>query len=69
MSNYVESVFKMSKIEFIDTCDRFPSLKEKKLILLIYNDIYTKLGLEHLHPGPNEQTISDHGCHQTVATN
>ena len=64
-NNYVESVFKMSQIEFIDTCDRFPCLKEKELILDIYNHIYNKLGLEHLHPGINEK--SDHDYHQPIA--
>ena len=66
MSNYVESVFKMSEIQFIDTCDKFPSLKERELILDIYNHIYNKLGLEHQHPGPNKK--SDRGNHQVVAT-
>ena len=66
MSNFVESVFKMSKIEFIDTCDRFPELKNRELILDIYNHIYSRIGLEHLHPGINEK--SGHGYHQAIET-
>ena len=62
MSNYIESVFKMSKIEFIDTCDRYPCLKEKELILNIYNHI-----IQHQHPGPSEE--SDHEYHQIIASN
>ena len=67
MDNYIESVFKMSEIEFIDTVDRFPELKNKELVLDIYNHIYNKLGLEHLHPGINEK--SGHGCHQAISSN
>lgn len=65
-NNYVEAVFGMSEVQFIDTCDRFPDLKNRELILDIYNHIYNKLGIGHLHPGPNEKT--DHDCHQAIAT-
>ena len=65
MDNYIESVFKMSAIEFIDTVDRFPELKNKELVLDIYNEIYNRIGLEHLHPGINEK--SGNGYHQPIA--
>ena len=65
-NNYVEKCFGMSEIQFIDTCDKFPDLKERELILDIYNHIYNKLGLEHLHPGINEE--SHHEFHQVIET-
>ena len=66
MSNYVEKFFGMCQIQFIDTCDKFPDLKNRELILDIYNGIYNRIGLEHLYPGPNEE--SEHDYHQAIAT-
>ena len=66
MNNYIEKIFGMSEIQFIDTCDRFPDLKERELIFMIYNEIYNRIGIQHQHPGPNEK--SGHDCHQAIAT-
>ena len=66
MSNYVEAVFGISEMDFIETVDRFPELKNRELVLDIYNHIYNKLGPEHLHPGINEK--SDHEYHQAIET-
>ena len=67
MSNYIEAVFGISEMDFIQTCDKFPDLKNRELILDIYNHTYNKLGLQHLYPGPNEE--SDHEYHQIIASN
>ena len=63
--NYVEAVFGMSEMQFIQTCDKFPDLKNRELILDIYNHIYNHI-MHHQHPGPSEE--SDHEYHQTIET-
>ena len=65
MNNYIQKVFNMDEVQFIDTCDKFPDLLERDLILDIYNEIYNRIGLAHLHPGINEK--SGHGYHQPLA--
>ena len=67
-NNYIEKIFGMNEIQFINTCDKFPDLKERELIFMIYNEIYNRIGLHHLHPGPNEHKQSGHDCHQAIAT-
>ena len=57
-NNYVESVFGMSEVQFIQTCDKFPCLKERELILDIYTETFARIGVQHLHHRPNEKNSS-----------